>query len=276
MSQPVGIDTPQPFGEFLRDAIKDAGFKSASAFAREAGIDPSNVLRWIKGTAKPEASSLEAVAPLLKRQAAELIAAAYPSTQTAFPAGALRHATQVAPTRDADISTSLQPGANLLVGENNHGKSAVFEAIRAQLFDGRSSTEPVNVEPEFQTEAGLATWVGRRDDPVLVGLMHRAGLDANVLHDVAMWVRARQAQQDRELREELAAELRSRGGRGPDQPTEDWLLEARAAEKKIENFERCSYPGCPNRAVQVAGGFGWCNGGHVPAELRGTAGRVTP
>ncbi len=80
MSQPKG-EPATAFGRYVKAAIKSAGFRSPSAFAREAGMDPSVVLRWISGKAHPSAATLTKVAPLLNVREAELIAVAYPSAE---------------------------------------------------------------------------------------------------------------------------------------------------------------------------------------------------
>lgn len=69
---------PIQIGEYVRDAIQAAGYRSPTAFARAADLDPSVVLRWIGGKAHPAAETLTRVAPLLKVKAADLIAVAYP------------------------------------------------------------------------------------------------------------------------------------------------------------------------------------------------------
>jgi hypothetical protein len=66
------------FGSFLRTAIRAAGYASPTAFAREAELDPSVVLRWLGGVQRPTVSSLERVAPLLRRSTSDMVRAAYP------------------------------------------------------------------------------------------------------------------------------------------------------------------------------------------------------
>jgi transcriptional regulator with XRE-family HTH domain len=66
------------FVEYLRNAIRAAGYSTPTQFAREAELDPSVVLRWLGGTQRPTVRSLERVAPLLGRSTAEMVRAAYP------------------------------------------------------------------------------------------------------------------------------------------------------------------------------------------------------
>ena len=71
-------DQTDPFVDYLRSAIRAAGYATPTQFAREAELDPSVVLRWLGGTQRPTVRSLERVAPLLGRSTAEMVRAAYP------------------------------------------------------------------------------------------------------------------------------------------------------------------------------------------------------
>ena len=64
--------------EYLRAAIRSAGFSTPTQFARKAELDPSVVLRWLAGTQRPTVRSLEKVAPILGRSTSEMVRAAYP------------------------------------------------------------------------------------------------------------------------------------------------------------------------------------------------------
>jgi transcriptional regulator with XRE-family HTH domain len=66
------------FAEYLRSAIRTAGFTTPTHFARAADLDPSVVLRWLSGTQRPTVRSLERVAPILGRSTSEMVRAAYP------------------------------------------------------------------------------------------------------------------------------------------------------------------------------------------------------
>jgi transcriptional regulator with XRE-family HTH domain len=66
------------FVEYLRAAIRSAGFATPTQFARKADLDPSVVLRWLGGGQRPTIRSLERVAPLLGRSVSEMVRAAYP------------------------------------------------------------------------------------------------------------------------------------------------------------------------------------------------------
>lgn len=66
------------FVEYLRSAIRSAGFATPTQFARKADLDPSVVLRWLGGSQRPTIRSLERVAPLLGRSTSEMVRAAYP------------------------------------------------------------------------------------------------------------------------------------------------------------------------------------------------------
>ena len=66
------------FAEYLRAAIRSAGFSTPTQFARKADLDPSVVLRWLGGSQRPTVRSLERVAPILGRSTSEMVRAAYP------------------------------------------------------------------------------------------------------------------------------------------------------------------------------------------------------
>lgn len=66
------------FADYLRSAIRSAGFATPTQFARKAELDPSVVLRWLGGTQRPTVRSLERVAPILGRSTSEMVRAAYP------------------------------------------------------------------------------------------------------------------------------------------------------------------------------------------------------
>src|SRR6185503_391652 len=74
----AGGESSPEFAEYLRSAIRTAGFSTPTHFARQADLDPSVVLRWLGGTQRPTVRSLERVAPLLGRSTAEIVRAAYP------------------------------------------------------------------------------------------------------------------------------------------------------------------------------------------------------
>ena len=70
---------PEPdFADYLRSAIRAAGFATPTNFARAADLDPSVVLRWLSGAQRPTVRSLERVAPILGRSTSEVVRAAYP------------------------------------------------------------------------------------------------------------------------------------------------------------------------------------------------------
>jgi hypothetical protein len=74
----VHSESSAMFAEYLRSAIRSAGFATPTHFARQAELDPSVVLRWLSGTQRPTVRSLERVAPILGRSTGEMIRAAYP------------------------------------------------------------------------------------------------------------------------------------------------------------------------------------------------------
>ncbi len=63
-----------PFGGWLLERIVAAGFRSPSAFANAAGVQPSMVLRWLHGRVQPSPDGLVRAAPLLGVPVREMLA----------------------------------------------------------------------------------------------------------------------------------------------------------------------------------------------------------
>jgi len=70
------------FGDYLRNAIRAAGFATPTHFARTVGTDPSVVLRWLSAEQRPTIRSLERIAPLLGLTIHDMVQAAYPDRST--------------------------------------------------------------------------------------------------------------------------------------------------------------------------------------------------
>jgi len=66
------------FGDYLRDAIRAAGFATPTQFARAVQTDPSVVLRWLSEDQRPTIRSLERAAPTLGKSITDIVSAAYP------------------------------------------------------------------------------------------------------------------------------------------------------------------------------------------------------
>jgi transcriptional regulator with XRE-family HTH domain len=69
VSQPLN-----DFGSWLSTRITEAGYRSPSAFAAAAGLQPSVVHRWINGKVKPTPEALVKAAGLLPVRATEMLA----------------------------------------------------------------------------------------------------------------------------------------------------------------------------------------------------------
>lgn len=80
-----GRTAPTAFGTWLISAYRSAGYRSASALAHSAGLEPSIVNRWIRGETVPTAANLKKVAPALRISEADLFAAAFPSEGQTLP-----------------------------------------------------------------------------------------------------------------------------------------------------------------------------------------------
>jgi hypothetical protein len=63
-----------PFGDWLAARITEAGYRSPSAFANAAGLQPSMVLRWIAGKVQPTPDGLLKAAGPLRVGSVEMLA----------------------------------------------------------------------------------------------------------------------------------------------------------------------------------------------------------
>jgi transcriptional regulator with XRE-family HTH domain len=69
------------FGQYLANFLAHSTtYASASEFARDAGVSPSAVSRWINRKERPTPRLLERIAPKMGRPPAELIRLAYPES----------------------------------------------------------------------------------------------------------------------------------------------------------------------------------------------------
>ncbi len=69
------MSQPHPsFGDWLADRIREVGYRSPSAFATTAGLQPSVVLRWISGKVQPTPDALVKAAEPLRVRVTEMLA----------------------------------------------------------------------------------------------------------------------------------------------------------------------------------------------------------
>ena len=69
------MSQPHPeFGSWLATRIAEAGYRSPSAFAAAAGLQPSVVLRWINGKVQPTPEALVKAAKTLRVRVSEMLA----------------------------------------------------------------------------------------------------------------------------------------------------------------------------------------------------------
>lgn len=115
-------EVPQAFGPYLARAIAAAGYPHATAFAREVGISPSSVSRWIRGEERPTVRLLERIAASLNVDIRELVALAYPE---AVPADAPRLTTPLA----AELDRLIGPDSSLSVGDQAFLRDVVDRLI---------------------------------------------------------------------------------------------------------------------------------------------------
>lgn len=199
MGQPPAAGPP--FGRFLRSAISAAEFRSPTAFARAAGVEPSVVLRWISGKAKPTTRTLAAVAPVLNLSAADLIRAAYPD-----------EVTDERPEPPKPVREAKSP-------ERFRRRPRVVEETLIEGSGGAADPDvvveevpaPVDVSAEFRTALGILRWltVPKID---LADLLHGSGLDPEQLYPLVVEHRRRQVEFDRQELQRLREEIRKVGG----------------------------------------------------------------
>lgn len=66
------------FGHYLAQAIDERGYPTPTDFARDAGVSPSAVSKWLRNLERPSMRMLERISPKLDRDVRELVAVAYP------------------------------------------------------------------------------------------------------------------------------------------------------------------------------------------------------
>ncbi len=194
-------DGGPPFGRYLRSAITEAGFRSPTAFARAANVEPSVVLRWISGKAKPTTRTLAAVAPVLKVSPADLVRAAYPD--------------EVTDERPEEPPVAAKPFKRFRRRTPTAGEV---------LIEGSGSGEPVDVSHELASPDGLAMWM-RPDSHPLAYLLHHAGLDETTRMEL---IKAQRRRNDRWMLESLdalAAGIMAAGGVIRREAWLPWLVE---------------------------------------------------
>lgn len=101
----VSKDRPS-FGHYLAQAINEQGYPTPTDFARDAGVSPSAVSKWIRNIERPSVRLMERIAPKLERDVRDLIAVAYPE-------GAGDEAPAPAPHRPASHALALELGRML-------------------------------------------------------------------------------------------------------------------------------------------------------------------
>ncbi len=87
-----------------------------------------------------------------------------------------------------------------------------FEALLTGEKDHLLPPEPVDLESEFATFAGLTANLHRLDDGVLAALLHRANLPFDDVYELVMQERAVAVEQLRDSWQRLAEQIRARGG----------------------------------------------------------------
>lgn len=76
-------DGATAFGRYLAGILaRSTIYANSSDFARQAGVSPSSVSRWISGKERPTPRILEKIAPKLGIDIRDLVALAYPESMT--------------------------------------------------------------------------------------------------------------------------------------------------------------------------------------------------
>jgi transcriptional regulator with XRE-family HTH domain len=77
----VSKDQADAFQRYLATLIAESDYPHATAFARDAGVSPSAVSRWINGKERPAPRLIPAIAAKLGRPVREMMEMAYPEIE---------------------------------------------------------------------------------------------------------------------------------------------------------------------------------------------------
>jgi transcriptional regulator with XRE-family HTH domain len=75
----VSKDGAEAFGRYLASWVAGSRYSTPTDFARDAGVSPSAVSRWIGGKERPTPRMLERIAPKMGVAVSDLVAIAYPA-----------------------------------------------------------------------------------------------------------------------------------------------------------------------------------------------------
>jgi len=73
----VSKDGAVAFGRYLANWIASSRYPTATDFARDAGVSPSAVSRWLSGKERPTPRKLEQIAPKMGVKVSDLVGIAY-------------------------------------------------------------------------------------------------------------------------------------------------------------------------------------------------------
>ena len=73
----LGPDIEIPFGDYLREAIRKAGYIKVSRLAKDSGVSQSTLSRLVRNLQEPNIKTLRKLAPALKVSYEELLIAAH-------------------------------------------------------------------------------------------------------------------------------------------------------------------------------------------------------
>lgn len=190
------------FGSYLLERVAERGYRSPTAFARAAGLEPSIVHRWIAGKVVPTPETLRRAAPALGVSFPELLAVAL----------------GVSDDSGSDMPEPTAGDGGRDVVTNSDGGFHVWQAKPGPppelLWQMGLAPAPEPAPGEF-TLAEILRLI-HRDDFVLGVLLSRAGLGQTQMRRLVMAVRRRREEQNVELLREVADLIRDAGGVAPD------------------------------------------------------------
>jgi transcriptional regulator with XRE-family HTH domain len=119
------------FGQQLLELLHNAGYATPTALARDAGLTPSMLGRWIYGKNLPTAAALRKVAPLLGVPVGDLIAAAYPTGDQPdlSPPREIIRPPDVPMTLGRQVDAWLHPESDLSPRGRDHLRKLINAAI---------------------------------------------------------------------------------------------------------------------------------------------------
>lgn len=127
---------------YLADLMQRGGFANAADLSRAAGIDQTQISRWLRGQGQPSLENLRRLAPIVRRPILELaVKAGHFTAEEAR----LRDVTPEQPSPVADIAEAIKQDTELLDEARQHLLNQ-YELLR-RLSDPAGTTKGPATRP---------------------------------------------------------------------------------------------------------------------------------